>query len=96
MADQHGRPGPLGAAPADSALNLRTVLAGGGLVVCLTLGLVALLVVGGTPGVVAGVALLVLAGAAAVDPAVLAVRRHERAAHERAAHAGEQDHSLFE
>ena len=96
MPAQHGRPGPLGAAPADSALNLRTVLAAGGLVVCLALGLVALLLVGGTPGVVAGVALLGLAGAAAVDLAVLARRRRRRAEHERAAHGGAEDHSLFE
>ena len=96
MAEQHGRGGPLGAAPADSALNLRTVLAAGGLVVCLGLGLAALLTVDGTPGLLAGAALLVLAAAAAVDLVVLAVRRRDRAEHERREHGQEEDHSLFE
>ena len=75
---------------ADSALNLRLVLAAFGAVVCMLLGVLALDVLGVVPAVV----LFVLAVVALVDLGVVQRRRSARAR----AHAG-ADHrhdSLFE
>lgn len=75
---------------AQSALNLRLVLAGLGLAVCLVTGLLALR----ADAVLVGVLLLALAATAAVDLAAVQRRRAARAR----AHAG-ADHrhgSLFE
>ena len=75
---------------ADSALNLRLVLAAFGAVVCLVLGVLALDVFGVVPAVV----LLVLAAVAVVDLVVVQRRRAARSqAHARADHRHD---SLFE
>ncbi|HWG94170.1 MAG TPA: hypothetical protein VNU66_08110 [Mycobacteriales bacterium] len=79
--------------PARSALNLRLVLASGGALLCLFLGLLVL----GTAlpgGTVAAVLLFVLAAAGLVDAVVLLRRRADRAAAHRG--ADHRHDSLFE
>ncbi len=76
--------------PARSALNLRLILASGGAVMCLFLGVLALSAFGALPAVV----LFLLAAVGAVDAVVLLRRRADRsAAHDSADH---RHNSLFE
>lgn len=75
---------------AQSALNLRLVLAGLGLVVCAVLSFVVL----GGGYAAPGLLLLALAVAAAVDLVVVLRRRQRRAAAHRG--AGHRHDSLFE
>lgn len=76
--------------PARSALNLRLLLASGGVVLCLFLGLLALSAFGTLP---AGL-LFLLAAVGVVDVVVILRRRAERSAQHRDADHGHD--SLFE
>lgn len=76
--------------PARSALNLRLVLAGGGAVLCLFLGVLVLNAFGRLPAAL----LFLMAVAGVVDVVVLLRRKAERSRRHRG--AGHQHDSLFE
>ncbi len=82
---------PSSAPPAESALNLRLVLAGFGLVACTALAVLAF----GADFTLLGVVLVVLVVVAAVDLVVIVRRRAERGRAEAAA-GRRVDHGLFE